>query len=77
MQDTAITAYNSIVTLSGNISFMNNIAIRGGALALDLSAMNIARNTSVRFYNNTAREVGRTIYISTTHLQNLYKRDCF
>ena len=55
MLDPAITAYDRIVTLSGSISFMSNIATGGGALAPDSSTMNIARNTSVHFYNTVRK----------------------
>ena len=61
---TAISAYSSTITLSsGNISFLNNSGVSGGAMALYSSTLNIAPNTSVYFYNNTATETGGAIYL--------------
>ena len=74
--ETALTAYASTVTLSsGNVSFISNIGTKGGAMALYSSTLNIARNTSIYFNRNKAREVGGAIYISTTY--NPYEEDCF
>ena len=74
-QDTAITAYSSIITLSGNVAFLNNTGTKGGAMALYSSTLNIASNTSVYFHNNVAREVGGAIYVSKT--KNPYNTHCF
>ncbi len=74
--ETAVTVYASLVTLSsGHVSFINNIGTKGGAMALYSSTLNIARNTSVYFYRNKAREVGGAIYVSTTY--NPFEEDCF
>ena len=73
--ETALTAYDSLVTLSGYVSFVNNSGTNGGAMALYSSTLNIARNTTMYFYNNKAREVGGAIYVSATY--NPYKIDCF
>ena len=62
-QTTAFTAYSSTITLSGTVSFVNNTGTNGGALALYSSTLNIARNTSVYFYNNSALETGGAIYV--------------
>ena len=61
---TMISAFSSNITLTGNIAFLNNTGIKGGAMALYSSTLNIARNTSVHFYNNTATEVGGAIYVT-------------
>ena len=60
---TLIAAHSSSITLSGNISFLNNSGVSGGAMALYSSTLNIAPNTSVYFYNNTATETGGAIYL--------------
>ena len=60
---TSIAAYSSIITLSENISFLNNTGVNGGAMALYSSTLNIAPNTTVYFYNNTATETGGAIYV--------------
>ena len=59
----SISADSSIITLSGNISFLNNIGDYGGAMSLYSSTLNIAPNTSVYFYNNKATETGGAIYV--------------
>ena len=60
---TSISAHLSIFTLSGNSSFLNNIGFNGGAMVLYSSTLNIAPNTTVYFYNNTATEAGGAIYV--------------
>ena len=59
----SISAVSSAITLSGIISFLNNTGINGGAMTLYSSTLNIAPNTSVYFYNNTATETGGAIYV--------------
>ena len=74
--ETPVTAYASLVTLSsGHVSFINNTGTKGGAMALYSSTLNIARNTSIYFYSNRAREVGGAIYVSTIY--NPYEENCF
>ena len=63
---TSIFAYSSTITLSGNISFLNNTGVDGGAMALHSSTLNITPNTSVYFYNNTATETGGAIYVDNS-----------
>ena len=59
-----IFVYLSTITLSsGNILFVNNSGVSGGAMALYSSTLNIAPNTSVYFYNNTATETRGAIYV--------------
>ena len=55
--------YGGNLTLSGNVTFANNNATRGGALALYLCTVNIAANTSVTFVNNSANHKGGAIYV--------------
>ena len=61
---TPIAAYSSIITLSGSVSFLSNTGTKGGAMALHSSTLNIASNTIVYFYNNTATETGGAIYVT-------------
>ena len=61
---TTISAFSSSITLVGSITFKNNTGIKGGAMSLFSSTLNIARDTSVYFYNNTAEEVGGAIYVT-------------
>ena len=69
---TPFSAYSSSITFSGNISFLNNTGINGGAIALYSSTLNIASNTSVYFYNNTATETGGAIYVSSDRYKNIF-----
>ena len=55
--------YEGSLTLSGNVTFANNSATRGGALALYSCTVNIAANTSVTFVNNSANYKGGAIYV--------------
>ena len=63
-QSPAISSfYGGNLTLSGNVTFANNNAKRGGALALYFSTVYIAANTSVTFLNNFASHKGGAIYV--------------
>ena len=72
----AIISYLSNVTLSGTILFSNNTSMRGGALALYSSTLNIAAGANVTLVNNSAHAVGGAIYIepglaaNTIYLEN-------
>ena len=60
----AISSYfGGNITLSGNVIFANNSAARGGAMALYMSTLKIAANTSVTFVNNSAYYKGGAIYV--------------
>ena len=59
----AITTFSSNITLSGEVIFANNSGIRGGAIALYYSTLNVAPGTKASFVNNTAIETGGAIYI--------------
>ena len=61
---TPLTPYSCTITLLGNISFLNNIGTNGGGIALYSSTLNIASNTSVYFYNNSATQSGGAIYVT-------------
>ena len=61
---TPIVLFSSIITLSGNISFVSNSGTKGGAIALLPSTLNIAHNTTIYFYNNLARETGGAIHVA-------------
>ena len=60
---TPIVAYYSDFTLSGNLTFIGNIANRGGAIALTSSHMSVTKNTSVVFENNSVTDVGGAIFV--------------
>ena len=63
-QSSAISSYFSNITLSGVIKFANNTGIRGGAMALYSSTLNVAPGTNVSFVNNSAVETGGAIYVN-------------
>ena len=69
-----IVSFSNTITLRGYILFLNNSGTKGGAIALKPSTLNIASNTSIYFYNNSARETGGAIYATVN--QDKF-RDCF
>ena len=62
-QKSAISSYYSNITLSGTVLFINNTGIRGGAMALYSSTLNIAPSTNISFISNSALETGGAIYV--------------
>ena len=68
--NTAIIAYSSSVTMSGNISLTYNTGIQGGAMQLHSSRLNIGSGTNVFFSGNTASETGGAIYVDYPSLLN-------
>ena len=54
---------SSNAALSGNVTFMNNIGIYGGAMQLESSILNITAGANVAFINNTASIQGGAIYL--------------
>lgn len=66
----AITVYYCNVTLSGRLLFANNSGIRGGAMALYSSTLNLAPSTEVKFINNSASEIGGAMYINPSLMPN-------
>ena len=71
---TPLTSYSCTITLLGNISFLNNIGTKGGAIALYPSTLNINANTSVYFYNNSATEIGGAIFVTR---EKYFVESCF
>ena len=63
-RQTAISSYFSNITLSGVVVFANNSGIRGGAMALYSSTLNVAPGANVSFFNNSAEETGGAIFIN-------------
>ena len=59
----AITCYFCPITLSGTISFINNTAVRGGAMLLHTTTLYVDANTNVTFANNTAKDRGGAIFV--------------
>ncbi len=62
--ETPILAYGSTFHLSGENVFSNNIAVRGGGLALYQSIVSFDSGSTTHFENNTAKEYGGGIYIA-------------
>ena len=60
---TALEAYFSDITLSGNTVFANNTGKKGGALALYNSYIWLLEGANVSFINNRAEDVGGAIYV--------------
>ena len=60
---TPIIAYGSQLELSGETSFENNTAIRGGGLSLIYSNVYFANNSNTTFRNNSAKEFGGAIHV--------------
>lgn len=63
-QYSALVCSNSNVVMSGAISFENNHGVRGGAMSLYLTTLNITLNTNVTFSNNSAEQWGGAIYVA-------------
>ena len=63
-KSSAISSYFSNITLSGLITFANNSGIRGGAMALYSSTLNVLPGTNILFVNNFAVETGGAIYVN-------------
>ena len=61
--NSALISYSSVITLAGSVSFFNNSGIRGGAITLHLSTLNLATGASVSFINNSAQETGGAIHV--------------
>ena len=68
---TGIRAESSVVGVSGNIAFLRNIGIYGGALYLvEYSYLIVSRNSSVYFLENEARIEGGAIYVNENDLNS-------
>lgn len=60
---TAIALYASTVTLSGKVEFANNRGIKGGALSLIATPLNIDRGADIHFSKNVAHDRGGAIFV--------------
>ena len=78
---TALRAESSLVGVNGNITFLRNIGINGGALHLVSYAYLIMnRNSSVYFIENEARIGGGAIYVNENGINSYLVggfADCF
>ena len=72
----ALVCYSSVITLMGSVSFINNTSIRGGALTLYSSILNLEAGVNVTFINNSAQEIGGAIY-TEPDLTRMLKLECF
>ena len=73
---TALYVFGSNVFLSGNITFMGNVGIRGAGIALDNSIMYLQQHTTMEFTYNRARLTGGAMYI-VTHANDPLQHTCF
>ena len=78
--NSALISYSSVITLAGSVSFFNNSGIRGGAMTLYSSTLNLATGTNVSFINNSAQETGGAIHVEPdltrmSELKCFYQRD--
>ena len=76
-EGTAVDAYFSDVTLSGNTWFLNNTGERGGAMSLYQSFLILGNATSIVFQDNSANDVGGAIYVYEKQLTETDDRPCF
>ena len=68
---TGLRAESSVIGMNGNITFLRNIGINGGALHLVLySYLIMNRNSSVYFIENEARLEGGAIYVNQNGLNS-------
>ena len=70
-QNSALLSLSSTIVLSGNVSFINNTAIKGGAMTFYSSALKIVPGASVSFINNSALDRGGAIFIDPAFVQGL------
>ncbi|MCG8623916.1 MAG: hypothetical protein MJE68_18235, partial [Proteobacteria bacterium] len=67
----AILSIMSTITLSENISFVDNSAFRGGAMALYSSTLALSSGANIIFVNNSAQGEGGAIYVDPDFTRNL------
>ena len=68
---TGVRAESSVIGVNGNITFLRNIGINGGALYLvEYSYLIMNRNSSVYFLENEARIEGGAIYVNENGLNS-------
>ena len=71
----ALIVYNSVLSLKGMIKFVENIAYRGGAIALyghSIIMLPSPQNTEVHFENNRAYDVGGALYFARSIIYTTY-----
>ena len=75
----SIVARVTDFTLSGTVLFQDNTADQGGAIVLIFSKMSLRNNTMIEFQNNTAHNIGGSIYVEqfTPSLTNARNYQCF
>ena len=76
-KNSAVAAYSSDVTLSGNTTFSNNRGERGAALSLYHSFMIINYDARVVFQDNHADDVGGAIFVYDARRSGLQGIWCF
>ena len=74
--NSALISYSSVITLAGSVSFFNNTSIRGGAVTLYSSTLNLATGANVSFINNSAQETGGAIHVEPD-ITRVQKLNCF
>ena len=84
---TAIRATNvgpAGLILYGNIAFLDNTSLQGGALTLISTKVNFVPDVNITFENNHAEDVGGAIFVGTQSDSTLYdatnphtRSDCF
>ena len=68
---TGLRAESSVTGVNGNITFLRNIGINGGALYLaEYSYLIMSRNSSIYFLENEARIEGGAIYVNQNGLNS-------
>ena len=68
---TALRAESSLVGVNGNITFLRNIGINGGAMHLvEYAYLIMNRNSSLHFIENDARISGGAIYVNENGLNS-------
>ena len=78
-QDTALTLYKSTINVSGTLSFVNNTAYRGGAMAFreqSYMSVSLENKTHILFVNNHAEHVGGAIFAEHLCFFKLATRNC-
>ena len=78
---TALRAQSTLIGVSGNITFLRNTGVNGGALHLvEYSYLIMNRNSSIYFVRNRARVGGGAIYVNENGLNSFLVGgfvDCF
>ena len=77
--NTAFHLVSSSLTLAGNVVFSGNSGVKGGALALTESSLNISRHANITFSDNSVSGKGGAIYVNNPSevLKVFPTSDCF